>query len=488
VRACFVLDPFVRERPAAVHAIETVASLLELPWRIAAPGAEPRDDEAVVFAGEPAAAPPDPAAVIAVRDWPEWDLAALRTGRFEGEPLPCPRGALEPPGGERELPQPWLRAVAWLIGREEERSDPRRDQWDCYSGFFTRLGELGILDRPLVNRLATQLERRILAWCERRHVRCESLPRWKNGARFAAALTHDVDDVQLYSLRGAFRLLSRASGPSSYAMRAGAAMALRTLAHGRRRSDPYWNFERWVAEEQRHGFRSTFYVFAPAPRARHENDALYTFGDRLRFEGERITVAELWRRLAGRGFEIGLHGSYLSHLDAAELSSQKRQIEHALGGAIGGTRQHFLRFDVGRTWQAQAEAGFEHDATLGYNEAVGFRAGIAAPFRPWDLERSAPHPLLELPLSLMDGTLFRTLKLDGETAARRVRDHLDAVEEAGGLAVLLWHPNAADEEHFPGWWPSYVAALDHLAARGAWVAPAREIAEWWKERTARQRA
>ena len=44
----------------------------------------------VVFAGEPAAAPPDPAAVIAVRDWPEWDLAALRTGRVRGRAAAVP--------------------------------------------------------------------------------------------------------------------------------------------------------------------------------------------------------------------------------------------------------------------------------------------------------------------------------------------------------------------------------------------------------------
>ena len=66
----------------------------------------------------------------------------------------------------------------------------------------------------------------------------------------------------------------------------------------------------------------------------------------------------------------------------------------------------------------------------------------------------------------------------------RVREHLERVEAVGGLAMLLWHPNAAAEEYFPGWWPCYLAALDHIAARGAWVATPAEIAAWWRERDA----
>ena len=88
----------------------------------------------------------------------------------------------------------------------------------------------------------------------------------------------------------------------------------------------------------------------------------------------------------------------------------------------------------------------------------------------------------ELPLTLMDGTLLRTMKLDGPSAARRTREHLERVEAAGGLAVLLWHPNAADERRFPGWWSSYLATLDWLADRAAWVTHGAEIAAWWRER------
>jgi hypothetical protein len=52
---------------------------------------------------------------------------------------------------------------------------------------------------------------------------------------------------------------------------------------------------------------------------------------------------------------------------------------------------------------AQGQRG---DATLGFNEALGFRAGEAAPYHPWDAGGRAPLTLIELPLSAMDGVLF----------------------------------------------------------------------------------
>ena len=63
-----------------------------------------------------------------------------------------------------------------------------------------------------------------------------------------------------------------------------------------------------------------------------------------------------------------------------------------------------------------------------------------------------------------------------------VRRALAHAKQAGGLAVLLWHPNAADERSFPGWWACYLRVLDELSRRGAWVATAGEIAQWWGDR------
>jgi peptidoglycan/xylan/chitin deacetylase (PgdA/CDA1 family) len=268
-------------------------------------------------------------------------------------------------------------------------------------------------------------------------------------------------------------------------MRAGLTGLARALARPPGARDPYWTFERWMGEEERHRFRSSFYFCPTASARRHEYDPLYRLDDRIGYEGRSITVTELLGEIERRGHEVGVHGSYLSHRDAAELSRQRAQLATGASGAPLGIRQHFLRFDVRSTWAAQAAAGFAYDTTLGYNEAIGFRAGIAAPFVPWDMVGRKPHPLWELPLTAMDGALFRTLKLDAEAASELMRRHLEVVEAAGGLAVLLWHPNAADERRFPGWWRCYERTLEWLAGRPAWVAPAGAVARWWAGRSAK---
>jgi len=479
VNLCLLWHPFAWNEARARHALETVAGLLGWPWRSAPLGAAIGSSEVVIYAGPLADAPPDAAAAIECTGWPEWPLESLTVARFEDAPMLAPAGGLAKGPDPRAFPAGWLRAIGFLLGAEEDRLDPRRDEWECFKGTWSRRQD--VLDEPSVNRAAGQLARRIEQDAASRGIGTPRAPLWKDSARFAVALTHDVDDVSLHSWAGAFRLLGRARSPRGYAMRGGLTALARAVTAPRGR-DPYWSFDRWAAEEEKRGFRSSFYFVPPDRAASHEYDPTYTWSDLIDFEGRRVTVSQMMKQLATRGFDIGLHGGYLSHRSGEELSRQKQSVERASGAAAAGIRQHFLRFDPAATWSAQDQAGFRYDTTFGFNEAVGFRAGIAAPFHPWNATRGGKHELLELPLTLMDGTLFRNLGLDGEAAARRTREHLERVEAAGGLAVLLWHPNAADEQRFPGWWGRYLATLDWLADRAAWVTHAAEIAAWWRER------
>ena len=479
MRICFVLDAQAAQIPEARHALETLALLMGHPARFAA---EPAAGEAPILVGASFAAEREAAARIPLREWEEWKLADLGLASFEGRPLPCPGGALAQPASASEIPAAWLRSVGFLLAREEEALNPRRDRWECFAGNYSCLYELGVLDRPLVNLAAAELDRRIVTWAAQHGLTPAPVPRWKNDARFAVVLSHDVDDLRLRSVDEALRLLGRARTPWSYAMRKGAMQLVRSLRAGGTGDDPYWRFDQWAAEEEKHGFRSTFFLFPPRPSHAHEFDPTYRLEDPMRFEGQLQPFSSALRRLAERGFEIGLHASYRSYLSGKALAAEKAQIETAIGRSITGIRQHFLRFETPETWRAQEMAHFSYDSTLGYNEALGFRAGIAAPYRPWDHELDEAMDLMELPLTVMDGTLFRTLLLNGPQAARRTVEQLQIVEDVGGLAVLLWHPNGAAEEHFPGWWSSYREVLDYLSGRSAWVATAGEIDQWWRER------
>jgi peptidoglycan/xylan/chitin deacetylase (PgdA/CDA1 family) len=485
VSVVFQLDSRTLEEPAAVHATATLGTLLDHRFEIVRSGEAVPEGAAVVYVGDPRHAPPDCAAVVPCEGWPAWNLDDLKPAETADGVLPCPSGNAGTPGGERSVPGACLRALGFLLHREEELLDPRRDQWNCFSGLSTQLHGWGLLERPLVNEWAHQLSIRVRAWAERKHRVFAPVPRWKDGRRFAVALTHDVDWMLRYSLPQALRLLAQTRSPRQYAFRQGVRSVTEALLHPVNRDDPYCRFDRWIDEESQRGFRSTFFFCPPAPRPRHEYDPTYRLTDRARYRSSRLSVADLIAKLAASGAEIGLHGSYQSYESAAELARQRDEIAGASGVSIQGVRQHYLRFAVERTWGAQEAAGFAYDATLGYNEAIGFRASVSAPFHPYDVRQRSARRLLELPTTLMDGTLFRTLDLDAPQAISRIESHLDAVERAGGLAVLLWHPNATDRAAFPGWWESYVGALDVLGRRDAWVTTTGEIAAWWRDRERR---
>jgi len=477
----FRFDARAAAIPEARHALETLALLMGYPTRFVAEGEPLGPDDVPVHVGA-SALREGVAATICVSGWDPWVPADLQLVEFEGRPMPCPRRSLPLELVSGQFPAAWLRSVGFLLAREEEASDRRRDQWECYAGNYSWQYEAGVLERPLVNLAAHELARKVEAWCAANGIKAEPLARWKDGARFAVVLSHDVDDITAVSMTEAWRLLGRARSPLSYAVRRSLAQIARAWKRGTAADDPYWRFEKWASAEEEHGFRSTFFVFPPRPAHPHELDPNYRLDDAIRFEGRMQPFADVLRALGERGFEIGLHASYQSHRSAEQLASERAQIEQATDLPVSGVRQHFLRFDRDATWSAQARAGFAYDSTLGYNEAIGFRAGIAAPFRPWDAARRAPSSLLELPLTVMDGTLFRTLILDGPQAARRTLDQLDMVEKVGGLAVLLWHPNGADEQQFPGWWASYRDVLADLRRRSVWVGTGREIDAWWRER------
>ena len=161
-------------------------------------------------------------------------------------------------------------------------------------------------------------------------------------------------------------------------------------------TDPYWSFDRILEDERRCGASSTFFLLADHA---HEFDgAAVESYERLR--------PRLVETLQDAEAEVGLHGSYSAADDAGRIAREKERLEK-LSGPVQGQRYHYLRVDPHRNLGALEAAGFAYDSSLGFGDAVGFRAGIAHPFRPWDFERDAPRGLVEVPLAAMDVTLVR---------------------------------------------------------------------------------
>jgi peptidoglycan/xylan/chitin deacetylase (PgdA/CDA1 family) len=322
-----------------------------------------------------------------------------------------------------------------------------------------------------VEAIAARLREAALAQ-GRPHVEIE---RWPDARPFAVALTHDVDQVHD---RGLYRTLADLNhlrkvlgGAEPGRARACAARVARSLL---RPVNGRVAFRRIREIESRHGWTSTFFFLEG-----HEGRR---YGARYSLDDPR--VREVAEYLLAEGCEIGVHGGYYDLDDARGYRRSADAVGRAFGVEVQGIRNHYLRWRYPETWRAQVEAGFRYDATFGRAEKPGFRGGVPLPFQPWDDGRERALDLVVLPLTVMDGTLFRTLGLDLPTATGLLAEVLDAAHGAGALVSLLWHNNFFAEEEYAEWEGAYADTLAAVARRGAWCGRADCVADWWSRRSA----
>ena len=381
-----------------------------------------------------------------------WVLDALGAGGLRlGEDVPYRPEAWEQVH-RGELPQgDELAAAFFHLARLEEVGAPR----DRHGRFFAEWSALDPLDPPL-----ERLRRELGA----------TKPRYGD-ATFAVALTHDVDVPWRWTRIGMLGAAARLKG-HAFARRPGPALheargLARVPLHKIRRSDPNWRFDEIVEEERAHDARSTFFVMAG--HGHRADGAAPESYDRLR--------PKLVETLVATGAEIGLHGSYLAAEDLDKLA-RERALLAQLDGPLVGHRYHYLRVDPHRNLVPLADIGFRYDTSLGFPDALGFRAGIAHPFRVWDLERDRPSDLLEVPLAVMDATLAeeRYESLSAAAAKPRIITLLDWAAEHGGGFSILWHPERFDAPSARGWDRLYFDVIDAVRERGGVCVSGAELA------------
>jgi hypothetical protein len=123
------------------------------------------------------------------------------------------------------------------------------------------------------------------------------------------------------------------------------------------------------------------------------------------------------------------------------------------------------------------DLGFSYDTSLGFPDAIGFRAGIARPFRPWDFAREAPLDLVEIPLAVMDASFEdRYLGLSARQAQPRIEKLLDRAADYGGAFAVLWHTDRFDRGTSGGWDRLYAWLIDAVHEREGVCLAGHELA------------
>ncbi len=337
---------------------------------------------------------------------------------------------------------------------------------------YNILNAMGLLYRPIVDEVYLS--------------KYKQTPEWPGGKPFAVCLTHDVDDVSYLSLRQSLRPFTAPF--SGLHITRDKIKRLLNLGFNTLRAisnpfinDPLHCYERWLKIEEEYGAKSTFFFWPGWKNVRkhHAKDPTYDLNDRVIFDGNDGTVAEMIREIHHRGWEIGLHPSWYSYKDADELKVQKEALEKALGDPVHSIRQHCLHYDIRFTPRVHAAAGFKYDSTLGFNNNIGFRFGTCYPWKLQDIESKTELPILEIPLIVQDMAMLNPSKgmsINSKMALHYVQIISEEVEKVGGVLTLLWHPNEIINRES---WKLYQKLLCYLREKNAWITSLQEVGSWW---------
>ncbi len=300
-------------------------------------------------------------------------------------------------------------------------------------------------------------------------IRCR-IATWPNAAPFALFLSHDVDQIhdrELFRWLGDINHLRRhwlqgETGQSGACIR-------RILRPFFAPADPIRQFKSMRAIESRHGWISSFFLLEDKYWSRK--------GGRFNWSDPAFT--RISQFLLEQNCELGIHGSAYSHNNPQWWVDICQRFEDLFGIRPVGARNHHLKLDAPSTWICQREAGLLYDSTLGMPARLGAPDGHCLPFEPVGESHGIRGAFLELPLGIMDQTLFRYLNLDGEQALLAARTFIEQIIMKEGLVTLLWHNNFFAEEEFVTWENTYARLLDWMAPLKPWCACGRDIAKWW---------
>lgn len=178
--------------------------------------------------------------------------------------------------------------------------------------------------------------------------------------------------------------------------------------------------------------------------------------------------------LIGEGCEVGVHGLLHDGRDVAPehlLERLPRIRDFADKWQAVGFRSPATH----RSATVMPQLGFQYDSSFPDTDPFEPQAGGCATWLPYFLD-----DLVELPITLVqDHTMLVILER---------RDNLlwttkaDRIRAAGGMVLVLTHPDYVDEVPLV---EAYQDLLDHLGdALGAWHALPREVACWWRDRSA----
>ncbi len=206
------------------------------------------------------------------------------------------------------------------------------------------------------------------------------------------------------------------------------------------------------------------------------------------------------KSLLEAGAELCVHGLFHNNISKLSEDEQREQIARAIeifdqhGIAFEGFRSPYLKYNAA-TLRVIEDLGFQYDSNLAFfwdpleslgnlspTEVVGLRRGLDF-YKPahYPEERSLPRligNLIEIPVSLPDDEiLLDRMGMRPQRISEVWLEMLHLALERNELLTIQLHPERLDILRKP-----LENLLEAAVSSGVWLAPLREISNWWRRR------
>ncbi|MBF70842.1 MAG: hypothetical protein CL837_07930 [Crocinitomicaceae bacterium] len=271
---------------------------------------------------------------------------------------------------------------------------------------------------------------------------------YPDNRKFAALISHDID----YLYKPKWTLKTLLNQQFIALSKANFKKFILNFDNLKRRISSNLSIDNILRIHDKYGINSIFYFLA---LSKEEQDFNYNLNEISQFKDVLIK----------RGDQIGLHGGHKAYASRSKILQEKKYLESTFEIEVNSYRNHYLHFDISSTWKNLIHSGFKVDSTFGYSKVPGFRNGMCHPFTPYSLTESRFLDIVEIPLMIMDTTLFKHLQLEGDNAFNLIKDIIDYVKSLNGVVTILWH----NESFIGDSLEIYEKVLDYLVEQNCWI-------------------
>jgi hypothetical protein len=356
---------------------------------------------------------------------PVWRGGTVKHDVSKGQWMDMP--TLYPGAGD--IPFDVFAATFFLVSRYEEYWPFQGDSMGRFASLHSVVGEATYLQRPLIDEWRGAIFQMIRA-------------KWPTEILLEPSYrlysTIDVDSAFAYVGKGITRTC--AGMAKDVLHRKWPNLKYRLLTILGMRADKYDTYA---------------YIDSILSRYRCQHIYFFQLSDLAEFDRNVRYTSKALRniiRQLSREYAVGIHPGVRSNFKPQLLDQEKVRLENIIGDDVTQSRQHYLYLRFPSTYQELLRVGIREDFTMGYADAIGFRAGTSLPFQWFDLEIDRVTDLKVYPIAMMDTTLHKYVKLKPTEAMHAGRALIDRVRMAKGQCMILWHNESLSEsDGWEGW-------------------------------------